>query len=70
MATAACTDTASGRCRFTYEGGAVTGPDEGSDDDCEKKIELAKVDFSVVPELVKQAPGLLGSPSGKVELVS
>ena len=68
MATAACTTTASGRCRFTYTAGTVTGPDEGSGD-CEKKIALAKVDFSIVPGLVKQAPGLLGSPSGKVDLV-
>jgi len=68
-ATTACTDTPTGRCRFKYEGGAVTGPDEGSEDDCEKKIALAKVDFSVVPGLVKQTPGLLGSPSGVVDLV-
>jgi len=69
MATAACADTATGRCRFTYRAGAVTGPDEGSDDDCEKKIQLAKVDFSVVPGLVKQAPGLLGAPGKPVDMV-
>lgn len=69
MATAACRDTPSGRCTFTYKGGAVTGPDEGSGD-CEKKIALAKVDFSVVPGLVKQAPGLLGKPDGKVDMVN
>lgn len=69
MATAACADTGTGRCRFTYKAGAVTGPDEGSDDDCEKKVQLAKVDFSIVPKLVQQAPGLLGSPSGKVDMV-
>ena len=68
MATAACVDVAGGRCRFTYKAGTVTGPDEGSGD-CEKKIQLAKVDFSIVPGLVKQAPGLLGSPSGKVDTV-
>lgn len=68
MATAACRETKSGRCRFTYRGGAVTGPDEGSGD-CEKKIELAKIDVSVVPGLVKQAPGLLGAPSGTVDVV-
>lgn len=70
LATVACSDTSTGRCRFKYEGGAVTGPDEGSEDDCEKKIALAKVDVSVVPGLVKQAPGLLGKPDGKVELVN
>lgn len=66
LATTACSDTPGGRCRFKYEGGAVTGPDEGSGD-CEKKIALAKVDFSVVPGLVKQAPGLLGKPDAKVD---
>lgn len=69
MATTACRDTPGGRCRFTYEGGAVTGPDEGSGD-CEKKIQVAKVDFSVVPGLVKQAPGLLGKPDGAVDMVN
>ena len=59
---------ATGRCRFTYKAGTVTGPDEGSGD-CEKKVALANVDFSIVPKLVQQAPGLLGSPSGKVEMV-
>ena len=68
MAKVPCKDTESGRCEFTYEGGAVTGPKEESGD-CEKKIQLARVDFNVVPSLGKQAPGLLGSPSGKVELV-
>ena len=68
MATAPCSDTGSGRCRFTYKAGTVTGPDDGSGD-CDKKIQLARVDFSIVPGLVKQAPGLLGSPSGKVDVV-
>ena len=70
LATTACGDTSSGRCQLKYEGGAVTGPNDGSEDDCEKKIALAKVDVSVVPGLVKQAPGLLGKPDGKVELVN
>ncbi len=69
MATAACAETSSGRCRFKYEAGTVTGPDEGSSGDCEKKIALSKVDFSVVPTLVKQAPGLLGVPNGTVEMI-
>lgn len=67
-ATAPCRDVPGGRCRFQYEAGAVTGPDEGSGD-CEKRIALSGVDFSVVPGLVRQAPSLLGAPSGKVELV-
>jgi HEAT repeat protein len=68
FATTACGETEGGRCRFKYEGGAVTGPDEGSGD-CEKRIQLAKVDFSVVPGLVKQAPGLLGAPGKPVDMV-
>ena len=68
MATAACAETATSRCGFTYKAGTVTGPGEGSGD-CEKKIALAKVDFSIVPKLVQQAPGLLGSPTGKVDMV-
>lgn len=69
LATTACGDTSSGRCQLKYEGGAVTGPNDGSEDDCEKKIALAKVDFSVVPGLVKQAPSLLGAPGGAVQMV-
>ena len=69
LATTACGDTSSGRCQLKYEGGAVTGPTDGSADDCEKKIALAKADFSVVPGLVKQAPALLGAPGGAVTMV-
>lgn len=69
LATTACSDTGSGRCQLKYEGGAVTGPNDGSDDDCEKKIALSKVDFAVVPGLVKQAPALLGAPGGAVQMV-
>ncbi|HQN06323.1 MAG TPA: HEAT repeat domain-containing protein [Thermoanaerobaculia bacterium] len=69
LATTACAEAGSGRCQLKYEGGAVTGPNDGSEDDCEKKIALAKVDFSVVPGLVKQAPALLGAPGGAVTVV-
>lgn len=69
LATTACAETGSGRCQLKYEGGAVTGPNDASEDDCEKKVALAKVDFSVVPGLVKQAPTLLGSPTGAVQMV-
>ena len=69
FATTECDMTSTDRCRFKYEGGAVTGPDEGSSDDCEETIALAKVDFSIVPSLVQKAPGLLGKPSGTVDLV-
>ncbi len=69
LATTACAEAGSRRCQLKYEGGAVTGPTDGSADDCEKKIALAKVDFSVVPGLVKQAPGLLGAPGGTVTMV-
>jgi HEAT repeat protein len=59
-------DSPTGRGRYKYQAGSVTGPEEASSDDCTKKIALSKVNFSVVPKLVQQAPGLLGAPSGKV----
>jgi HEAT repeat protein len=69
MATVPQADSPTGRGQYTYRAGTVTGPEEATSDDCTKKIALSKVDFSVVPKLVQQAPGLLGSPSGKVTLV-
>lgn len=63
-------DSPTGRGRYNYKAGTVTGPEEESDDDCKKKIALSKVDFSIVPKLVKQAPGLLGAPSGQVSYVA
>ena len=47
----------------------MTGPKEASDDDCKKKAQLSKIDFSIVPKLVQQAPALLGAPQGKVTYV-
>lgn len=69
MATVPQSDSPTGRGKYTYKAGTVTGPDEASSDDCTKKIALSKVNFSLVPKLVQQAPGLLGSPSGKVSHV-
>jgi len=69
MATVPQSDSPTGRGKYTYKAGTVTGPEEATGDDCKKKIALAKVDFSVVPKLVQQAPTLLGLPSGKVSLV-
>jgi len=69
MATVPQSDSPTGRGKYTYKAGTVTGPEEASDDDCTKKIALSKVNFSIVPKLVQQAPGLLGSPSGKVSHV-
>lgn len=63
-------DSPTGRGKYNYKAGTVTGPEEESDDDCKKKIALSKVDFSIVPKLVKQAPGLLGAPSGQVSYVA
>lgn len=63
-------ESKSGRGQFSYAGGTVTGPTDASADDCQKKIALAKVDFTLVPKLVKQAPGLLGAPSGKVTMIT
>jgi hypothetical protein len=70
MATVPQSDSPTGRGQYTYKAGTVTGPKEASSDDCTKKIALSKVDFSVVPRIVKQAPGLLGAPGGKVSHVS
>jgi HEAT repeat protein len=69
MATVPQSDSPSGRGEYTYKAGTVTGPKEATNDDCKKKIQLSKVDFSIVPRLVQQAPALLGSPSGKVSHV-
>jgi hypothetical protein len=69
MATVPQSDSPSGRGRYTYKAGTVTGPEEGTSGDCKKKIALSKVDFSIVPKLVQQAPALLGAPSGKVSHV-
>jgi len=69
MATVAQSDSPSGRGRYTYKAGTVTGPEEATSDDCSKKIALAKVNFSIVPKLVQQAPALLGAPSGKISHV-
>jgi HEAT repeat protein len=70
MATVPYPESQSGRGTFTYRAGTVTGPEQATSDDCTKKITLSKVDFSVVPRLVRQAPGLLGAPAGKVSHVS
>jgi len=69
MATVPQSDSPSGRGKYTYKVGTVTGPEEATSDDCKKKIQLSTVNFSVVPKLVQQAPALLGAPSGKVTLV-
>lgn len=69
MATVPQNDSPSGRGSYTYKAGTVTGPEEATSGDCKKKIALSTVNFSVVPKLVQQAPGLLGSPNGKVSHV-
>jgi HEAT repeat protein len=69
MATVPQSDSPTGRGKYTYKAGNVTGPEEASDDDCKKKAAMSKIDLSIVPRLVKQAPGLLGAPSGKVSHV-
>jgi HEAT repeat protein len=70
MAEVPTADSKTGRGKYTYKAGTVTGPAEASDDDCKKKQMLSKVDLTLVPRLVKQAPGLLGAPAGKVSHVS
>lgn len=70
IATAPYAESRSGRANFKYEAGALGGPEEQRDTDCKKKVLLSKVDFSLVPKIIKQAPGLVGSPSAKVEAVT
>jgi HEAT repeat protein len=69
MATVPQSDSPTGRGKYTYKAGTVTGPEEATSDDCSKKIALSKVNFSIVPKAVQQAPALLGSPSGKISHV-
>jgi len=69
MATVPQSDSPSGRGKYTYKAGTVTGPEEATSGDCTKKQALSKVDFSIVPKLVKQAPELLGAAAGKVTFV-
>ena len=69
MAEVPQSDSPTGRGKYTYKAGTVTGPEEASDDDCKKKATLSKIDLTIVPRLVKQAPALLGAPSGKVSHV-
>jgi HEAT repeat protein len=63
-------DSPTGRAKYRYQAGSVTGPEEESSDDCKKKIALSKVNFAIVPGLVKQALTALGTPAGKVSHVS
>ena len=55
--------------RFTYRNGAVTGPDDGHAT-CKKTFRFADVDFSIMPRLVKEAPGLAEKPNGSISHVS
>ena len=70
MATVPWPESRNGRSKFKYQAGTVTGPEEAIGGDCKKKLALAKVNFTVVPGLIKQAPGLVGAPSGKVSHVA
>src|SRR5205807_1328618 len=49
MATAPQSDSPTGRGRYTYKAGTVTGPEEATSGDCAKKIALSQINFSVVP---------------------
>src|SRR5581483_4234072 len=69
MVTVASNDSPSGRARYTYKAGAVTGPEEATSGDCKKKQLLSQVDFSIVPKIAKQAPSIIGAPNGKVTYV-
>jgi HEAT repeat protein len=68
IATAPEPSSSSGYGRFTYRNGSLTGPDNGTAT-CKDTFRFADVDFSVVPRLVKEAPGLAERPNGKVSHV-
>jgi len=60
--------SSSGYGRFTYRNGSLTGPDDGRAT-CEKTFRFAEIDFSVLPRLVKEAPGLAKTPNGRISHV-
>ena len=68
IATAPEPSSSSSYGRFTYQSGSITGPDEGSAT-CEETFRFADVDFSVLPRLVSEAPGLAEKPNGSISHV-
>lgn len=68
IATAPEPSSSSGYGRFTYRSGSITGPESGSAT-CKETFRLADVDFSVLPRLVKEAPGLAEKPNGSISHV-
>jgi HEAT repeat protein len=69
IATAPEPSSKNGYGQFTYRNSAITGPEDGNAT-CQKTFRIADVDFSVMPKLVKEAPGLLKMPNGSISLVS
>lgn len=69
IATAPEPTSKNGYGSFTYRNGAITGPDDGRAH-CKKTFRFADVDFSIMPRLVKEAPGLAEKPNASISHVS
>jgi HEAT repeat protein len=54
--------------KLTYRGGTVTGPESASST-CDKVFRISDADFSLVPKMVKEAPGLVGAPGAPISHV-
>jgi HEAT repeat protein len=69
MATAPEPSSSNGYGTFTYRNGAVSGPDDGRSL-CKEPFRISDADFSIIPRLVKEAPGLAEIPNGSITYVS
>ena len=69
MATAPESSSRNGYGTFTYRNGAVSGPDDGRSS-CKETFRIKDADFSIMPRLVKEAPGHAKMPDGSISLVS
>lgn len=65
IATAPEPTSSSGYGRFTYRNGGLTGPDDGTAI-CTKTFRIKDIDFSVLPKLVREAPGLAEKPDSRI----
>jgi HEAT repeat protein len=54
--------------QYTYRGGTVTGPESGTST-CDKAFRIADADFSLVPKMAREAPGLVGAPGAPISHV-
>lgn len=59
---------AGGYEQYTYRGDTLTGPESGSSS-CDEVFRVADADFSLVPKMVAEAPGLVGAPGAPISHV-